>query len=65
MTTATLTYVGDTGHHYFDGFAGFRIGQAYVLTYAQEGDVVVFELPHAPGRMMRLPAADFAKCFQK
>jgi len=64
-TTSTLTYYGDTGHHYFDGFAGFRVGQPYALTYSQEGDEVVIELPHAPAQTTRMNAADFAKCFRK
>jgi len=64
-TTATLTYHGDTGGQHFDGWAGFRVGQTYALTYTEEGDQVLVQLPHAPGRTAKMSKADFKKCFQK
>lgn len=45
MTTQTLIFHGDTGGQHFDGWAGFRVGRAYVLTYTQEGDEVRVPLP--------------------
>ena len=51
MPTATRIYVGQTSSQGFDGFAGFRIGQTYTLTYSQPAfDQVAIELPHgSPG----------------
>lgn len=37
LHTQTLTFYDDTGGQ---AFAGFRVGQAYALTYSEEGDVV-------------------------
>jgi hypothetical protein len=65
MPTTTLTFYGDTGGHAFDGFAGFRIGQTYELTYTQEFDEVLVQLPHAPGRTAKMTAEEFKKWFRK
>jgi hypothetical protein len=65
MTTQTLTFYGDTGGHAFDGFAGFRIGQPYELTYTEEGDEVLVQMPHAPGRTAKMSKEDFKKWFRK
>jgi len=63
MTTETRTYRGDTGGHYFDGFAGFRVGQTYRLSYTREGDDVLLQLPHAPGKSVRLPYDVFVRAW--
>lgn len=65
MTTSTLIYHGETGTQAYDGWAGFVTGRSYALTYSQEFDEVLVQLPHAPGRQVRVSAADFAKWFRK
>jgi hypothetical protein len=65
MTTETRTFVGETGGQIFDGFAGFRIGQQYALAYTKEFDEVIVQIPHAPGRELRVSEAEFAKWFKK
>lgn len=65
MTTETRTYRGETGGHYVDGFAGFRIGQTYSLTYTREGDEVLVQLPHAPGQSARIPRDVFLRAWVK
>ena len=50
MTTETRTFVGETGTQVYEGWAGFIIGQTYALTYTQEGDEVLVQIPHAPSR---------------
>jgi hypothetical protein len=65
MTTSTLTFVGETGTQVYDGWAGFIIGRSYSLTYTQEFDEVIIQIPHAAGRELRMSAADFAKWFKK
>jgi hypothetical protein len=40
MPTETRTYVGEMSTMTFDGWAGFRIGQQYQLTYTKEFDEV-------------------------
>ena len=42
------TYVGESGTQAFDGYAGFRIGQPYVVTTKEGGTVRVA----APGALV-------------
>ena len=65
MPTATLTYTGETGTQAYDGWAGFVIGRPYQLTYTEEGDEVLVQLPHAPGRTARMSKENFKKWFRK
>jgi len=39
--------------------------QNYSLTYTEEFDEVLVQLPHAPGRTARMSKADFKKWFWK
>jgi len=41
MTTETRTFVGETGTQVYDGWAGFRIGQAYELHVEHRADSTV------------------------
>jgi hypothetical protein len=56
----------DSGHA-FDGFAGFRIGQPYQLSYTKEFDEVRIVLPHgSPGaEPLVLTSEQFEKWFRK
>ena len=65
MLTATLTYTGETGTQAHDGWAGFIIGRSYQLTYTEEFDEVLVQLPHAPGRTARMSKENFKKWFRK
>jgi hypothetical protein len=46
MTTETRTFVGETASAVGDGYAGFRIGRQYPLTYTKEFDEVRIVLDH-------------------
>lgn len=66
--TETRTYVGTTGGPGgFDGFAGFRIGQTYELSYTKEFDEVRIVLPHgSPGAgPLVLTSEQFETWFKK
>jgi hypothetical protein len=48
--TETRMYVGQTGTHAFDGFAGYRVGQVYEMRYTVLGDGrVIVEPDHVEG----------------
>ena len=68
--TETRTYVGEMSTMAFDGFAGFRIGQQYQLTYTKEFDEVRIVLDHheyvSPGAgPLVLTSEQFEKWFRK
>ena len=65
MPTQTLTFVGETGTQAYDGYAGFVIDRSYSLTYSEEGDEVLVQLPHAPERTARMSKENFKKWFRK
>jgi hypothetical protein len=65
MITETRIFVGETGTQVYDGWAGFIIGHSYSLTYSQEVDEVIIQIPHAPGRELRVSVDNFAKWFKK
>ena len=44
--TETRTFVGETAGAIGDGYAGFRIGRQYQLTYTKEFDEVHLVLNH-------------------
>ena len=65
MNTQTLTFFGETGTQAYDGYAGFIIGRQYQLTYSEEFDEVLVQLPQAPGREARMSKENFKKWFRK
>jgi hypothetical protein len=66
-TTETRTFVGETATAMDDGYAGFRIGQQYQLTYTKEFNEVRIVLPHgSPGaEPLVLTSEQFEKWFVK
>jgi hypothetical protein len=69
-TTETRTFVGETATAVDDGYAGFRIGQQYQLTYTKEFDEVRIVLVHhahvSPGAgPLVLTSEQFEKRFVK
>jgi hypothetical protein len=70
MTTETRTFIGETAGAVGDGYAGFRIGREYQLTYTKEFDEVRIVLDHhehvSPGAgPLVLTSAQFEKWFRK
>jgi hypothetical protein len=70
MTTETRTFIGESGTAAYDGYAGFRVGQAYQLRIEQRDDgTVAVALEHAhcaPGvGPMVVKSEQFEKWFSK
>jgi hypothetical protein len=68
--TETRTFVGETAGAVGDGYAGFRIGQQYQLSYTKEFDEVRIVLDHhehvSPGAgPLVLTVEQFEKWFRK
>jgi len=69
MSTETRTYIGGGTEYPFDGWAGFRIGQQYQLSYTKEFDEVRIVLDHhehvSPGAgPLVLTSEQFEKWFR-
>jgi hypothetical protein len=69
-TTETRTFIGETASAVGDGYAGFRIGQEYQLTYSKEFDEVRLVLDHhahvSPGvGPLVLTSEQFEKWFRR
>jgi hypothetical protein len=70
MPTETRTFIGETANDVFDGWAGFRIGQQYELTYTKEFDEVRVVLNHhahvSPGAgPLVMSVEEFERRFKK
>jgi hypothetical protein len=71
MPTETRTFVGETSTAVGDGYAGFRIGQQYPLSYEHRSDgTVAIKLDHhehvSPGAgPLVVSNEQFEKWFQK
>ena len=63
VTTETRTYVGQTGTQAFDGWAGFRLGQAYQLDYVLSAGQVAIERPTGQSPLV-LSVEDFNAWFK-
>ena len=69
FTTETRTFFGETGSGIFDGYAGFRVGQAYALRIERRlnGEVAIrIEHAHAAqGRELVVKEAEFERWWRK
>jgi hypothetical protein len=64
-STETRTYVGQTGTHAFDGYAGLRIGQRYTGVPQEDGSVLVSGVGVLTGRGVQVSADEWRLWFEK
>lgn len=64
-TIETKTYTGQTGTSAFDGYKGLRIGQRYVGTPQEDGDIWVSAVGAPIGSAVVVTAEQWRLWFEK